>query len=322
MSEKILQVKNLKKYFPIKGGVFNKVVNHVHAVESVTFDIEEQKTFALVGESGCGKSTTGRAILRIHEPTDGQIIYKGNDITAISKEEMRLLRKDMQYIFQDPYSSLNPRMTVESLISEPLFTHMNIPRLEASKKVDNILDKIGLANKYKKRYPHQFSGGQRQRISIARALITNPKLVVADEPVSALDVSIQSQIINLMMELQQDLKLTYIFISHDLNVVKHISDEVGVMYLGRLVEKARTEDIYASPRHPYTKALLSSVPSLDPLTKKKPIILKGDVPSPINPPSGCPFHLRCPKVKDICKTEVPEFKLVAADHYVACHFHE
>lgn len=321
MAKKILEVNNLKKYFPIKGGVFNKIVNHVHAVESVSFDVEVQKTFSLVGESGCGKSTTGRAVLRIHEPTSGEIIFNNTNILDLSKEEMRSLRKDMQYIFQDPYSSLNPRMTVEELIAEPLYTHTNLTHKIIDKKVNDILNKIGLSNKYKKRYPHQFSGGQRQRISIARALITNPKLVIADEPVSALDVSIQSQIINLMMELQKDLKLTYVFISHDLNVVRHISDEIGVMYLGRIVERARTEELYTTPLHPYTKALLSAVPSLDPLNKKKQIILKGDVPSPVDPPKGCAFHLRCPKAKEICKNQIPEYRMTNDNHYVACHLH-
>lgn len=321
MVEKLLEVNNLTKYFPIKEGVFNKAKQYVHAVENVSFTINKKETFSLVGESGCGKSTTGRCIIRIHEPTDGEVIFEGENILLYSKEKMRTTRKDMQMIFQDPYSSLNPRMTVRELVSEPLYTHCEYDKKTVNEMVDDMLDKVGLPIKYANRYPHQFSGGQRQRISIARSLITNPKLVIADEPVSALDVSIQSQIINLLIKLQNELNLTYLFISHDLNVVKHLSNQVGVMYLGEIMELSNTEEIYSSPLHPYTKALLSAVPSTDPLKKKKRIILKGDVPSPVNPPSGCPFHLRCSEVMDICKKRKPEYKEVSSGHWIKCHLY-
>lgn len=318
----ILEVKNLKKYFPIKEGVFNRVSNHVHAVENVNLKLDEMQTFSLVGESGCGKSTTGRAILRLHEPTMGEVFFKGENIIDYDKERMRKLRKDMQIIFQDPYSSLNPRMTVEQLLMEPLVTHTTLNRSDIKKEILKIMDQVGLASKYIDRYPHQFSGGQRQRISIARALITKPAFVVADEPVSALDVSIQAQIINLLIELQKEMKLTYLFISHDLNVVKHISDQVAVMYLGSIVEKGFTDDIYNNPLHPYTRALLSSVPNLDPEKKMDIKPLEGDVPSPVNPPSGCPFHTRCPNVMGKCRELKPITRVLNNGHEVMCHLYE
>jgi oligopeptide/dipeptide ABC transporter ATP-binding protein len=321
MPNTLLKVEGLKKYFPIKSGVFKQTKQHLRAVDGVSFEVNEQETFALVGESGCGKSTTGRAILRILEPSAGQVMFNGENILEYSNEKMRKMRKDMQLIFQDPYSSLNPRMTVKQLVLEPLKTHYSYHRKEAEEKVNAILEKVGLSKEHRDRYPHQFSGGQRQRISIARALVLQPRLVIADEPVSALDVSIQSQILNLLMELQDEFKLTYLFISHDLNVVRHVSDRVGVMYLGKLVEMATTKELYEAPLHPYTQALLSAVPVRDPLEKKERIILKGDVPSPINPPSGCPFHQRCPKVEDVCKTIVPIYKKVGTDHWVACHLY-
>ena len=301
MSEKkiLVDVQELRTYFPIQGGVVRKTIGHVHAVEDVSFQIREQETFGLVGESGCGKSTTGRTLLRLIQPTAGRVLFDGVDLSALSKEEMRKKRRDMQLVFQDPYASLNPRMTVRRLLEEPLVTHFTLTQGELEEKVSWIAQAVGLAPEQLERYPHQFSGGQRQRISIARALVTKPRFVVADEPVSALDVSIQAQILNLLMGLQQELKLSYLFISHDLNVVRHISDRVGVMYLGRLVESGPTEEVYLRPVHPYTQALLSAIPKRDPSQEKQRIHLEGDVPSPADPPKGCAFHDRCPRCMDI-----------------------
>jgi len=319
MARILLEVEDLKTYFPIKEGVFKTTVGHVRAVDSVSFKVYEQETFALVGESGCGKSTTGRSLLRIIEPTSGKVIFDGQDIKELSKDELRKKRKDMQLIFQNPYSSLNPRMTVRKLLAEPLNTHFSLSKEEIDSQVIGMAEKVGLSKDQLDRYPHQFSGGQRQRISIARALITKPKFVVADEPVSALDVSIQSQILNLLIDLQKDLKLTYIFISHDLNVVRHISNSIAVMYLGQIVETGSTEEVYQNSLHPYTKALLSAVPSKDPLEKKQRIILKGDVPSPADTHPGCPFNKRCGNAMDICIKKRPLLKSIGGDHQVACH---
>lgn len=319
MSETILEVKDLKKYFPIKGGVMQKTVGNVKAVDGVSFSINKGETLGIVGESGCGKSTTGRVILRLLEKTEGSVIYKGQDLHELKKSELRALRTDMQIVFQDPYSSLNPRITVGDAISEAMLQHKLITKNEAREAVLEVMNTCGLSSYQIDRYPHEFSGGQRQRIGIARALALNPSFVVLDEPVSALDVSIQAQIINLLTDLQQKKGLTYMFISHDLGVVEHISTHVGVMYLGTMVEKAEKGEIYKNPIHPYTKALFSAIPVPDPTQKRKRIILTGDIPSPSNPPSGCKFHTRCPYAEPICREKDPEFKDVGNEHFVACH---
>ena len=315
----LLDVRHLQVYFPIRRGLMKKVVGHVHAVEDVSFTVRRKEVFALVGESGCGKSTTGSAILRLIEPTGGQVFFNGENLSALSEEQLRLKRRDMQFIFQNPYASLNPRMNVWQLLSEPLRVHFDLSQEELRARVGEMLTLIGMTPDQLERYPHQFSGGQKQRISIARALITHPSFVVADEPVSALDVSIQAQILNLMMELQQEMELSLVFISHDLNVVRHLSNRVGVMYLGSLMETGNTEDVYRHPVHPYTQALLSAVPSHDPLHKSQHIILEGDVPNPADPPSGCPFHTRCARCTARCREEKPELREIAPDHFAACH---
>lgn len=315
----LLDVQQLQVYFPIKKGVMKRVVGHVHAVEDVSFSVRPQEVFALVGESGCGKSTTGTAILRLIEPTGGKVFFEGKELGSLSEEEMRLKRRDMQLIFQNPYASLNPRMNVWKLLSEPLRVHFQLDEKELRERVEDMLRLIGMTPDQLDRYPHQFSGGQKQRISIARALITHPSFVVADEPVSALDVSIQAQILNLMMELQQEMKLAMVFISHDLNVVRHISSTVAVMYLGSIMELGETEEVYRHPVHPYTQALLSAVPSHDPLHKSNHIVLEGDVPNPAAPPSGCPFHTRCARCTAECKERKPELREMAPGHLSACH---
>ncbi len=320
MSEALLKVKNLKKYFPIKGGVFQRTVGHVKAVEDISFDINKGETLGLVGESGCGKSTVGRTILRLHDKTGGEVLFKGTEIFDLKKQEMQKLRPKIQIVFQDPYSSLNPRLTVGEIIGEALLEHGFCERKDLKQRVLKVMEQCGLLAFHIDRYPHEFSGGQRQRIGIARALALNPEFIVCDEPVSALDVSIQSQIINLLSDLQKEYGFSYLFISHDLSVVKHISHRVAVMYLGCLVEIADKTELYDNPLHPYTKALLSAVPLPDPRLKREKIVLSGDLPSPASPPSGCRFHTRCPKCSDICKQQVPELKDVGQNHKVACHF--
>ncbi len=322
MKEILLKVEGLKKYFPIQEGILKKTTGYVKAVDGISFEVKKGETFSLVGESGCGKSTTGRALLRLIEPTEGKVLFEGEDLISLGDVEMRQRRRDLQIVFQDPFASLNPRHTVQKIIEEPLIVHGVGNREQREAKVMELLEIVGLNKDQAKRYPHQFSGGQRQRIGIARALTLNPKLIIADEPVSALDVSIQSQVLNLMKDLQKQFDLTYIFISHDLSVVRHISDRVGVMYLGNIVELAAKDDLYEQPMHPYTQALLSAVPEADPDVKKERIILTGDVPSPSNPPSGCKFHTRCPKAMDICKQVIPDFVDVGNEHYVACHLHQ
>ena len=316
----ILMVNNLKKYFPIKGGFIPHTVGHVKAVDGVTFNLKRGTTMGLVGESGCGKTTAGRTILRLAgEKTGGQALFNGQEVYDLSAKEMRSMRPKMQIIFQDPFSSLSPRLPVGEIIGEAVREHNLVPKAEFDDYIDQIMDDCGLQSFHKDRYPHEFSGGQRQRICIARALALNPEFVVCDEPVSALDVSIQAQIINLLEELQEKHNLTYLFISHDLSVVEHISDTVGVMYLGSLVEYGKTEDIFRNPLHPYTKALFSAIPVPDPDAKMNRIVLEGSIPSPANPPKGCKFHTRCAMCKEICKEVVPEQREIEPGHYVVCH---
>jgi peptide/nickel transport system ATP-binding protein len=319
VSAPLLNVQHLKKYFPIHRGVFARVAAYVKAVDDVSFAIRKGETFGLVGESGCGKTTAGRAILRLLEPDGGTIRFDGDDLLSLGKEELRRKRRDMQIIFQDPYASLNPRMTVRTIVGEPFAIHGIASGSERDDRVRELLRTVGLDPSVMSRYPHEFSGGQRQRIGIARALALKPKLIVADEPVSALDVSIQAQIINLLADLQQQLGLTYLFISHAIPVIEHISTRIGVMYLGKLVEVGTSQQICTSPKHPYTQALLSAVPIPDPAAKKQRVVLRGDVPTPINPPSGCRFHTRCPIAVDRCKLEEPPLRQVADGRDVACH---
>jgi oligopeptide transport system ATP-binding protein len=321
MPKILLEAKNIVKHFPIKGGVFLKEIAAVKAVDDVSLTIDEGETVGLVGESGCGKTTFGRAILRLEEPTSGEIFFEGESILSYDKNKMQALRQNMQIIFQDPFSSLNPRKTVSHIIGEPLLVHGMRSRKKREERVLELLRVVGLRKEHMRRYPHQFSGGQRQRIGVARALALQPKLIVCDEAVSALDVSIQAQVINLLKDLQDDFGLTYLFISHDLSVVEHVSDRVAVMYLGKIVEFAPSKALYKTPLHPYTQALLSAVPVPDPALKSNQrIILKGDVPSPIDPPPGCSFHPRCLFARDICSNREPEFREIRNKHFVACFF--
>ena len=320
MREEILLVSNLKKYYPVSGGFFSREKFCVKAVDDLSFSLSAGETLGIVGESGCGKTTAGKTILRLIEPTDGEIIFGGHNVTKATRSELKEIRRGMQFIFQDPQASLNPRMKVGDIIGEALTIH-NIASGEKKKAiVDGLLERVGLPVAYAGRHPHEFSGGQRQRIGIARALALSPRLVVCDEPVSALDVSIQSQILNLLKHLQRDLGLTYIFISHGLAAVKHISDRIAVMYLGRIVETANAEDIFAKPLHPYTEALLSANPVPDPKAKKNRIILEGDMPNPIHPPDGCHFHTRCPYARDLCRSQAPEWRERAPNRFLSCHY--
>jgi oligopeptide transport system ATP-binding protein len=318
-AEPLLSVRNLKKYFPIRRGVLSRVAAYVKAVDDISFDINKGETFGLVGESGCGKTTAGRAVLRLIEPDAGTVRFDGMDLLRLGKQELRRKRRDMQIIFQDPYASLNPRMTIRAIVGEPFAIHGLANRSDREHRVADLLKTVGLDPGVMNRYPHEFSGGQRQRIGIARALALNPKLIVADEPVSALDVSIQAQIINLLADLQQQFGLTYLFISHAIPVIEHISTRIGVMYLGKLVEVGTSAQICLAPKHPYTQALLSAVPIPDPAAKKQRIVLQGDLPTPINPPSGCHFHTRCPIAVDRCKVEEPPLRDIEEGRRVACH---
>jgi oligopeptide/dipeptide ABC transporter ATP-binding protein len=320
MIDNILEVKDLKQYFPIRGGVFQRTVGYVKAVDGVSFNIKRGETLGIVGESGCGKSTLGRSIMRLYKKTSGQVLFNGEDFDQYSRRQLRKKRLQMQMVFQDPYSSLDPRMTVGQIIGEALIDHRMGTRTEIRRKVKDTMDLCGLPSYYVNRYPHEFSGGQRQRIGIARSLVVNPSFIICDEPVSALDVSIQAQIINLLKDLQKQRNLSYMFISHDLSVVEYISDRVAVMYLGNLVEMAPKEELYANPLHPYTKALLSAIPIPDPKRKHHRIILSGDLPSPANPPSGCKFRTRCPMACEKCAQSVPAYRDVGNHHFVACHF--
>ncbi|MER1957647.1 MAG: dipeptide ABC transporter ATP-binding protein [Solibacillus sp.] len=323
--KELLKVEGLKQYFPIKGGFLGRTVNHVKAVDDISFTIYEGETVSIVGESGCGKSTTGRAILRLEEPTEGSVVFQGTDLTKIPKGEMRKFRKDLQIIFQDPYASINPRQTVASVLNEAMHIQNVLPADKRRARIEELLETVGLRPYQADRFPHEFSGGQRQRIGIARALSVDPKLIICDEAVSALDVSIQAQVLNLLEELQNDYGLTYLFISHDLGVVRHISDRIIVMYLGKIVEIADKLSLFENPQHPYTKALLSAIPVPDPDAVKNRIVLRGDVPSPIDPPTGCRFHTRCPFATDKCKTDMPELSstdVMKETHEAACHYLE
>jgi len=318
----LLSVENLKKYFPVRHGVFSRVTGYVRAVDDISFEVRARKTLSLVGESGSGKTTTGRTVLRLMEPTEGTVNFDGIDVLALRGKELRALRRRMQIIFQDPYGSLNPRMTVGAMVGEPLAIHKLVPKSRRRDRIVEILELVGLEAEHMNRYPHEFSGGQRQRIGIARALAVEPELIVADEPVASLDVSIQAQILNLLEDLQQKLGLTYLFIAHDLSVVRHISDDVAVMYLGRIVERAPVDELFANPLHPYTVALLSAVPIPDPARRAEHVPLEGDIPSPIDPPSGCRFHTRCPRVMPQCSEIEPVLEGIGGLHFVACHLHK
>lgn len=320
--ELLMEVKNLKKYFPVQSGFLSSNKGYVKAVDDVSFNIYKGETLGLVGESGCGKSTTGRMLVNLMNPTSGNVLFEGKDIRELSKKDKRSLSKNIQIIFQDPYASLNPRMTIGDTIAEPMKINKIADGVEIEKRVLKLLNYVGLASYHKDRYPHEFSGGQRQRVGIARAISVNPKLIVCDEAVSALDVSIQAQVLNLLHDLQKEFDLTYLFIAHGLNVVKHVSNRVGVMYLGKLVEIANDKELYRAPKHPYTQALLSAIPVPDPKAQKERVILKGDVPSPLNPPSGCRFHTRCSKCIDICKVKEPEMTGIEGRHSVACHLYD
>ena len=322
MTEQLLKVNGLKKYFPINGGILSRKQGEVKAVDDVSFYVKKGETLGIVGESGYGKSTTGRLLMRLMDPTEGSIVFEDKEIMKMSKSELKAVRRDIQMVFQDPYASLNPRHTVKKILEEPLIVHGVGNKEERRKRIREMMDVVGLSTYHLDRYPHQFSGGQRQRIGIARALMTKPKLIIADEPVSALDVSIQAQVLNLLKDIQAEFGLTYIFIAHDLGVVRHISDRVGVMYLGKLVELADSEEVYTNPLHPYTKALLSSVPIPDPDIKRERIELTGDIPSASNPPSGCAFHTRCVYAMDACKSIHPVYQDVEKGHYAACHLYD
>ncbi len=319
MPEALVEVKGLKKHFPIQGGVLSRTVGYVYAVDGVTFDVRKGETMGLVGESGCGKTTVGRCVLRLLEPTEGEILFEGRDVVSLDDEQMRKLRADMQIVFQDPYASLNPRWTVKDIVAEPLVVNKVAKGEEMRARVLDLLMKVGLSEDHLNRFPHEFSGGQRQRIGIARALALNPKFVVLDEPTSSLDVSVQAQTLNIIRSLQHDLGLTYLFISHNLSVIKHMSDRIAVMYLGKIVELAPKQDLFRRQLHPYTQALFQAIPEPDPDIQRKRVVLAGDVPSPVNPPSGCRFHPRCPIAIERCSVEEPELREVEPGHYAACH---